>query len=248
MTDHAYTHPLFEFMSGRGRHHGRHRGGPGGGPPFGFPFGGPRGFRRGPGVKRGDVRDALLLLLAEEPRNGYQLMQEIESRSDGVWRPSPGSVYPALSQLEDEGLVRAEEGSPGKVFALTDAGRKHVDERDEDGRPRDASRQLHTPSFTSHSPLSSPPPAAGRGEGDPTRTPARALRILAEDEPRGPGSTSWSSSSSSSSSSSPSSVSSRRRRGGSSPGSARGARRAGPRRPARRRRSGPSRRPRTPPC
>ena len=138
MTDHTYSHPLLQFMSGRGGPHGghghgrgRHRGGPGFGPPFGFPFGG-RGFKRGPGVKRGDVRDALLLLLAEEPRNGYQLMQEIEQRSDGVWRPSPGSVYPALSQLEDEGLVSAEPGSPGKVFTLTDAGREQVAARDDD--------------------------------------------------------------------------------------------------------------------
>ena len=64
------------------------------------------GFGRGPRARRGDVRAALLVLLAEEPRNGYGLMQEIEARSDGAWRPSPGSVYPALSQLEDEGLVQ----------------------------------------------------------------------------------------------------------------------------------------------
>ena len=96
---------------GRGRGRGRGRGdaffwegGPGGPFPPGFPF--HRG--RGPRARRGDVRAALLALLAEEPRNGYQLMQEIERRSEGVWRPSPGSVYPALQQLEDEGLVRAE--------------------------------------------------------------------------------------------------------------------------------------------
>src|SRR5215207_10320767 len=87
---------------GGGPGRGRHRGGPRGGfPGFGPP--------RGPRARRGDVRAALLLLLAEEPRNGYQLMQEIERRSDGVWRPSPGSVYPALQQLEDEGLVHAVE-------------------------------------------------------------------------------------------------------------------------------------------
>ena len=80
-------------------------GGPGG------PFGG-----RGPRARRGDVRAALLTLLAEEPRNGYQLMQEIERRSEGVWRPSPGSVYPALQQLEDEGLVRAEETDGRKLL------------------------------------------------------------------------------------------------------------------------------------
>ena len=63
------------------------------------------------------------MLLAEEPRNGYGLMQEIENRSEGVWRPSPGSVYPALQQLEDEGLVRAEERDGSRVFTLTDEGR-----------------------------------------------------------------------------------------------------------------------------
>ena len=71
---------------------------------------------------------ALLMLLGEEPRNGYQLMQVIEERSDGSWRPSPGSVYPVLSQLEDEGLVRATELDGAKVFELTDAGRERVAE------------------------------------------------------------------------------------------------------------------------
>ena len=113
-------------MAGRHHHHGRgHRGGPwgfGGGP---FGFGGPGGpFARGQRARRGDVRAALLTLLAEEPRNGYQLMQEIERRSEGVWRPSPGSVYPALQQLEDEGLVRSEQVDGGKRFVLTDAGRQ----------------------------------------------------------------------------------------------------------------------------
>ncbi len=123
---------------GRGRRYedferfagGRHmRGGPPFGPPMrggaflGPPFGGGRGRRR-----RGDVRMALLMLLAEEPRNGYQLMQVIEERSDGNWRPSPGSVYPILAQLEDEGLVRATERDGAKVFELTDAGREQVAE------------------------------------------------------------------------------------------------------------------------
>jgi DNA-binding PadR family transcriptional regulator len=122
---------------GRGRGRQRGRGGPPfgrgdfliGGPPFGF--GGPpfAFFRRGPRARRGDVRDAALLLLAEEPRNGYQLMQEIEERSGGVWRPSPGSVYPALSQLEDEGLVKVEERDGRRAYALTDAGRAYVEER-----------------------------------------------------------------------------------------------------------------------
>ena len=114
---------------GRGRHrHGGFGPGPGGGW-GGFPFGpGPRG--RGRKARRGDIRTAALLLLAEEPRNGYQIMQEVQERSGGVWSPSPGSVYPALAQLEDEGLIRTQERDGQKAFVLTDAGRKLVDERD----------------------------------------------------------------------------------------------------------------------
>jgi DNA-binding PadR family transcriptional regulator len=97
----------------------------GGGPMFDRPFGGGRGRKR-----RGDVRTALLLLLAEEPRNGYQLMQTIEERSDGRWRPSPGSVYPTLSQLEDEGLIRATEVDGQKVFEITDEGHARIGERE----------------------------------------------------------------------------------------------------------------------
>jgi DNA-binding PadR family transcriptional regulator len=109
---------------------GGRRGGPRGrGFPFGDAPGGPRGGRR---ARRGDVRAAILALLAEEPRNGYQIMQEIEERSDGRWRPSPGSIYPALQQLEDEGLVRAEEREAGRVYVLTDAGRARAEERDPD--------------------------------------------------------------------------------------------------------------------
>ena len=105
-----------------------------GGPPFAFgpmmfgppPFGRRRGRRR-----RGDVRMALLRLLADEPRNGYQLMQAIEERSGGRWRPSPGSVYPALSQLEDEGLIHATERDGAKLFEITDAGRERLEQSGE---------------------------------------------------------------------------------------------------------------------
>jgi len=87
-------------------------------------------------MKRGDVRAALLVLLEEEPRSGYALMQEIERRSDGVWSPSPGSVYPALQQLEDEGLIRTAESGGRKAYELTDEGRAHVEEhRDRLGTP-----------------------------------------------------------------------------------------------------------------
>jgi DNA-binding PadR family transcriptional regulator len=100
--------------------------------------GGP-GFGRRRRMGRGDVRAAILVLLGEEPRNGYGLMQEIEQRSQGAWRPSPGSVYPALSQLEDEGLVRSTESEGRKQFELTDQGRTYVEERREElGSPWDA--------------------------------------------------------------------------------------------------------------
>jgi DNA-binding PadR family transcriptional regulator len=121
---------------GHGPRHRRHGFGPGHFGEGGFPFGGPPGGRgprgRGRKARRGDVRTAALLLLAEEPRNGYQIMQEIEERSDGVWRPSPGSVYPALQQLEDEGLIRSEESDGRKLFVLTEEGRAVVQERGED--------------------------------------------------------------------------------------------------------------------
>jgi DNA-binding PadR family transcriptional regulator len=82
-------------------------------------------------MRRGDVRAAILLLLDEAPRNGYQVMQELEERSDGMWRPSPGSVYPALQLLADEGLVRGESREGSTVFELTDEGKKHVEENRE---------------------------------------------------------------------------------------------------------------------
>jgi DNA-binding PadR family transcriptional regulator len=115
---------------GHRRHHGF--GGPKGGFAFGD-LGGPGGpFGRGRKARRGDIRTAALLLLAEEPRNGYQIMQEVEERSEGAWRPSPGSVYPALAQLEDEGLIRSQEVDGRKLFALTDEGRAEVARRGED--------------------------------------------------------------------------------------------------------------------
>jgi len=112
------------------RHRGYGRGGYGFGD-FGWPPNRPGGrFGRGRKARRGDIRTAALLLLAEEPRNGYQIMQEVEQRSEGVWRPSPGSVYPALQQLEDEGLIRSEESEGRKLFHLTDAGRAEIEKRD----------------------------------------------------------------------------------------------------------------------
>jgi DNA-binding PadR family transcriptional regulator len=82
-----------------------------------------RGFG-GPGMRarRGDVRSAVLRLLAEQPMHGYQIIQELSARSEGAWSPSAGSVYPILQLLADEGLVTAEETGGKRVFSLTAAG------------------------------------------------------------------------------------------------------------------------------
>jgi DNA-binding PadR family transcriptional regulator len=85
---------------------------------------------------RGDVRAAVIVLLEEGPRNGYQLIQEIEDRSGGAWRPSPGSIYPILSQLQDEGLVSVTETEAGRTVSLTETGRSFVAENRESlGQP-----------------------------------------------------------------------------------------------------------------
>jgi DNA-binding PadR family transcriptional regulator len=101
------------------RHRGRH---------------GERGWR-GQGrarVGRGDVRAAALMLLAEQPLHGYELIQQITTRSGGAWRPSPGSVYPALQLLEDQGLIRGEQTEGRRVYHLTEAGRSYIEQhRDE---------------------------------------------------------------------------------------------------------------------
>ena len=74
-------------------------------------------------IRRGKVRPLLLALLHEKPMHGYQVMQELETRTGGRWRPSAGTIYPTLQQLEDEGLVRAEEVDGRKTYQLTDEGR-----------------------------------------------------------------------------------------------------------------------------
>ena len=99
-------------------------------------FGGPAPFRppwgeSGPGwrgmkARRGDVRAAILAVLSESALNGYQIIQEIAERTGGVWKPSPGSIYPTLQQLEDEGLVRQETEGGRRVFTLTDEGKRYV--------------------------------------------------------------------------------------------------------------------------
>jgi len=110
------------------RHHHPRRGHPGA-------FDGPMGHRRGGRGRaaRGDVRAAVLLLVSEQPMHGYQLMQAIADRSGGRWTPSPGAIYPTISQLEDEGLVTVTAEAGRKLVTLTEAGRRHVDEHRQTG-------------------------------------------------------------------------------------------------------------------
>jgi DNA-binding PadR family transcriptional regulator len=89
--------------------------------------------RRGPRVRRGDVRSAILDVLRtagerEGPVNGYQVIQQISERSDGAWRPSPGSVYPTIQQLEDEGLVESDDERGRRALRLSETGREYVAE------------------------------------------------------------------------------------------------------------------------
>jgi DNA-binding PadR family transcriptional regulator len=112
----------FGWPGGPGQRHSQWAGSPG-----------PHGSR-GPKASRGDVRAAILALLREGPRNGYQIMSEIEERSGGAWRPSPGAVYPALAQLADEGLIIGEESGGRRTFSLTDAGRAYIEENPEMAR------------------------------------------------------------------------------------------------------------------
>ena len=130
--------PRGAFPHEHHEHDGRHGFGPGGprgfgGPGFGGPGFGPGGRGRGPGRRagRGDIRAAILLLLAEEPMHGYQLIQQIGERSGGTWRPSPGAIYPALNLLEDEGLVVITAESGRKMATLTEAGGTYVTENAE---------------------------------------------------------------------------------------------------------------------
>ena len=80
-----------------------------------------------PRMGRGDVRAAVLALLAERPMHGYQIISEIAERSGGAWKPSPGSVYPTLQLLADEGLISAEESNGRKTYSLTEAGRAEAE-------------------------------------------------------------------------------------------------------------------------
>src|SRR5216117_3948621 len=100
---------------------------------FGFGFG-PRGFTWARGPRRrqwfeaGDMKYVILKLLKDKPRHGYEVMKELEERMHGCYSPSPGTVYPTLQWLEDEGLVRSREVDGKKVYEITDAGIKFLAE------------------------------------------------------------------------------------------------------------------------
>jgi DNA-binding PadR family transcriptional regulator len=83
-------------------------------------------------MRRGDVRAAILALLKEEPRNGYGIIQEIERCSEGLWKPSAGAVYPALQQLEDEGLIEQVDNGGRQEYRLTESGSQYVQEHGEE--------------------------------------------------------------------------------------------------------------------
>lgn len=128
--------PVFKFMRGEHEHDVTY---PAFGPwqmPFGprGPFGPPGAFGwRGHGpfprgrARRGDVRAALLALLTERPMHGYEMIQELSGRTGGMWQPSPGSVYPTLQMLEDEGLITSQETEGKRLFSQTDAGRQEAE-------------------------------------------------------------------------------------------------------------------------
>lgn len=109
-----------EFARSRGARYGRGRG--------------------GPRARRGDVRVAILALLAERPMHGYEMIKEIDERTQGAWSPSAGSIYPTLQLLEDEGLVRGEESEGKRRFTLTDEGRAAHDEKAGEQTPWEAVR------------------------------------------------------------------------------------------------------------
>ena len=107
-----HEHSQEHFFAGRGMRGPRGR--------WGGERGGWAGGRRMP---RGAIRTAILVALRDEPAHGYEVMRRLEEMSGGLWRPSPGSVYPHLQMLEDEGLVQSSEVEGSRTYTITDAGR-----------------------------------------------------------------------------------------------------------------------------
>ena len=96
--------------------------------------------RGGPRARRGDVRAAVLALLAERPMHGYEMIKELEERTGGAWTPSPGSIYPTLQMLEDAELIQGEESEGKRRFSLTDTGKAEQESRAGEETPWDAAR------------------------------------------------------------------------------------------------------------
>lgn len=96
---------------------------------------GPHGFGPHGRARRGNVKAAILAVLAEQPMHGYEVMQQLESRSGGMWRPSPGSVYPTLQLLEDQGLIKSDDVDGRRVFSLTDEGKVEAETITQQGAP-----------------------------------------------------------------------------------------------------------------
>ncbi|CAN5407347.1 PadR family transcriptional regulator [soil metagenome] len=111
-----------------------HRGGP---HRHGRAVGGLRAHRHGPRAQRGDVRAAILALLTEKPMHGYEMLKELEARTEGVWKPSAGSIYPTLQLREDEGLIEGTEAGGKRRFTLTDAGTEQAGKRESETSPWD---------------------------------------------------------------------------------------------------------------
>lgn len=139
MKDHHHgfaAHPGARFRRGPGGpgfpgFPGGGFGNPFGGNPFDGPWFGPGPRHHGGRARKGDVRSVILILLADGPSNGYGLIKAIHTKTAGMWRPSPGSVYPTLQQLVDEGLIRPTGTGARTEFELTDEGTAYVEENRE---------------------------------------------------------------------------------------------------------------------
>lgn len=158
-------------------------------------FGGRR-FESGHRAGRGDVRAAVLALLNEEPMHGYQMIQELAERSGGAWTPSPGSVYPALQLLQDQGFVTASEADGKRVFELTPSGREEAAMRGDAPLPWEAAARGARGGFSKLRELvgqvfAATKQVASAGSEAQVERAAEVLRgtrrelyrILAEDEP-----------------------------------------------------------------
>ena len=168
---HAHRHGRGGFERGRGGHQ---RG-------FGGPFERGHGGHRGHRAGRGDVRAAVLALLDEAPMHGYQMIQELSERSGGAWTPSPGSVYPALQLLQDEGLVTAAETDGKRVFTLTDAGREQAAARGDGPLPWEVAARDEGDAFGQLRAATSQVGAAVRqiGAAASEQQVAKAVKVLA---------------------------------------------------------------------